>query len=377
MYWLSCLLSGVIDVVIVMLCIYIGLQYQPPRPLPEYYIPRPNLLIRMVKAIMDSDTGSIDVNLAIFGFSGYGKSTLVKALCYHDDIMRYFLDGFLWIKFGIGTVNHYSQLTKIYHQLTAMKFTGDQNLLIDKLKKLASDHLQRLLVIIYDVYQSDDVMLYLEIFRKCKVILLSTKEELHHFIPIKQHIVLGWKNIDSLMSIKLITARVDGFNNIDSEIFAQLKGLVEEIFNWPILLHLVHHQLLLYCNKYKLSPSSALQKVLQKLVPTKERKRAIMSCPEQVIEGNLEFLESKDVFCLNELLYIGGLEYATPKCLLPRIWKVNEEVANQCMELLHSCGFLQYTEQLQLTESTYNLIPCVEIHTIVVQYLLLKMNDNF
>ena len=357
-------------------CMYVGLQYQPPKPLPEYYIPRPNLLNRMIKAVMDSDAGSIDVDLAIFSLPGYGKSTLVKGLCYHNDIMQYFLDGFLWIKFSYGTINHYSQLKKIYYQLSAMNFTGDQNLLIDKLKNLVANHLQRLLVIIYDVHRPDDVMLYLEIFRNCKVILLSTKEELCHFIPIKQKIVLEWRNTDTVMSIKLVTAQVSGFENMNSELFAQLKGLVEDLFNWPILLHVVHHQLLLYCNKYKLSPSSALQKVMQKLMPTKESKVNIMNCAEQIIEGSLEFLENKDICCLNELLYSGGLEGITPKCLLPHIWKVNEEVANQCMELLHSCGFVQYTEKLQLTETTYSLIPCVEMHSTVIQYLLLKMNKT-
>lgn len=354
----------------------VGLQYQPAKPLPEYYIPRPNLLDRMVKAVMDSDSGSIDVDLALFSLPGYGKSTLVKALSHHNDIMQYFLDGFLWVKLSYGNVNHYSQLKKIYYQLTAMNFTGDQSLLIDKLKNVVANHLQRLLVIIDDVYRSDDVMLYLEIFRNCKVILLSTKEELCHFIPIKQKIVLGWRNIDPVMSIKLVTAKVNGFENMNSELYVQLKGLVEDLFNWPILLHIVHHQLLLYCNKYNLSPNSALQKVIQKILPNKESKGSIMNCAEQIVESSLEFLENKDIYCLNELLYAGGLGCITPKCLLPSIWKVGEEVANRCMELLHSCGIVQYTEKLQLTETTYSLIPCVEIHSTVIQYLLLKMNKT-
>lgn len=327
----------------------------------------------MVKAIMDSDTGSIDVDLALFSLPGFGKSTLVKAVCYHDDIMQYFLDGFLWIRLGIGTINHYSKLTKIYHQLTAMNFTGDQSLLVDKLKNL---DLQRLLVVISDVHTPDDVMLYLEIFRNCKVILLSTKEELSSLIAIKQKIVLGWRNIDIVMSLKLLTMEVKGFENTNSELFAQLKGLAEDLLNWPMLLNIVHHQLLLYCNKYKLTPNDALQKVIQRLMPTKGTKNKSVDCGELIIEGSLEFLENKDICCLNELLYSGGLEYITPKCLLPHLWKVTEEAANQCIELLYSCGLVQYTEKLQLTETTYDLMPCVEIHSMVVQHLFLKMNKT-
>lgn len=329
----------------------------------------------MVKAVMDSDTGSNDVDLALFSLPGYGKSTLVKALCYHDDIMQYFLDGFLWIKLGIGTINHYSKLMIIYQQLTAMSFTGDQSLLFDKLKNLATNHLQRLLVIITDAHTPDDVMLYLEIFGNCKIILLSTKEELCSFIAIKQKIVLEWRNTDIVMSLKLLTMQVKGFEHTSSELFAQLKGLAEDLLNWPVLLNIVHHQLLLYCNKYRWSPSDALQKIIQRLMSTKKSK-SYVDCGETIIEGSLEFLENKDICCLNELLYTGGLEYVTPKCLLRHIWKVSEEAANQCIELLQSCGLVQYTEKLQLSETTYSVIPCVEVHTVVVQNLLLKLNKT-
>ena len=325
---------------------------------------------------MDSDI-DFGVDLAIFSLPGYGKSTLVKALCYHNDITQYFLDGFLWIKLGFSTINHHSKLMKIYYQLTAMTFTGDQNQLVDKLKNLVTNHLQRLLVIISDVYMPDDVMPYLEIFRNCKVILLSTKEELCPYISVKQKIVLGIREIDIVMSLKLLTMDVKGFENMNSELFAQLKGLAEDLLHWPILLNIVHHQLLLHCNKYGMSPSHALQKIIQKLMDSKKRsKNDSVHCTDLIIEGSLEFLENKDICCLNELLYSGGLEYVTPKCLIPHLWKVTEDVANQCLELLYSSGLVQYTEKLQLSETSYSVMPCVEVHYVVVQHLLLKMNQT-
>lgn len=355
---------------------YVGLQYQPPKPLPEFYIPRPNILNRMVKAIMNTDAGSTDIDLALFSLIGYGKSTLVKALCYHEDVMQYFLDGFLWIKFGVGPINHYSKMSKIYQQLTAMTFTGDQSLLIDKLTNLATNHLQRLLVIIYDVCKEDDLVLYLEIFRNCKVIMLSSKREMSPLISIKQKVVLDWKNSDVVMSMKLLTMHVNGFENISSELFTQLKSLAEFLFNWPILLNMVHHQLLMYCNKYKYSPGDVLQKIIKKLV-TGEKQGHSVDCADIIIAGSLEFLENKDIYCLNELLYSSGSDYTVPICLLPHIWKVSEDAANKCMELLYSCGLVEYTDKLQLTETTYDLIPCVEIHTIVAQHLFYKMNKSY
>ena len=324
---------------------------------------------------MDSDTGSIDVDLALFSLRGCGKCTLVKALCFNDDIMRHFLDGFLWIKFGFATINHYSKLTKIYQQLTAMTFTGDQSLLVDKLKTLASNHLRRLLVILHDVYTPEDVMLYLEIFRSCKVILVSTKEELCSLIAVKQKVVLGLESNMS-MSLELLTTQVKGFENMNNQLLTQLKALAETLLYWPFLLGIVHHHLLLYCNKYQLSPADALQKIIQKLISSKRSKNHGIDCTEVIIESSLEFLENKDICCLNELLYSGGSDRVTPKCLLPHVWKVSEEVANQCIELLHSCGLVQYTEELQLSETTYSVIPCVEVHSLIVQHFLLKMNST-
>ena len=318
---------------------------------------------------MYGDTGSIDVDLALFSLSGYGKSTLVKALCYHDVIMEYFLDGFLWIKLGIFTVNHYSKLTTIYYQLTAMTFTGDQSLLVDKLKNLK---LQRLLVIIDDVCKPDDVMLYLEIFRNCKVILLSTrKEELCVSIPIKHTIELGWHNTDIIMCLQLLITQVNGFEDMNDELFTQVRGLMDDLVRWPFLLNMVHRQLTVYCNDQKLSPNNALQKILHKFMAVKGSKHAQGSHVEIIIEGSFELLENKDICRLNELLYHGVAEHVTPKYLLPHIWKVNNEVANRCTKLLYSCGLIQYTEKLLLTETTYKSIPCVEVPHLIAQHLLL------
>ena len=150
-----------------------------------------------------------------------------------------------------------------------------QSLLVDKLKTLASNHLRRLLVILHDVYTPEDVMLYLEIFRSCKVILVSTIEELCSLITVKQKVVLGIESNMSMslsMSLELLTMRVKGFENINDQLLAQLKALAETLLYWPFLLGIVHHHLLLYCNKYQLSPADALQKILQKLISSKRSK---------------------------------------------------------------------------------------------------------
>jgi len=340
----------------------LGLQYQPPKPLPQYYVPRPKLLNRLTKAILDSGDDSVDVDVCLAGMSGSGKTTVVKALCYQKNILEYFLDGFLWIKLGQDPI---IKLKNVYHQLTAQSFTGTPDLLVEKIKDLVTNHLQKLLVIIDDVWKLEDVMLYLEIFRCCKNIVITPTMDLHSHLPYRHYIVFDFTTAMIELSIKLLTMQVEGFENPTIELITQLKGLAEDVIYWPIALGIVHHHLLIYCNKQKLSPNNALQKVMQRILAATDEEDKVGARP--IIEASLEFLKSEDILRLSQLVLTKGI--STPRNLLPHFWNVTEQVAEDCIERLFSCGLVQYDEQLFLTETTYKVVPCVEVHAIVMQYL--------
>jgi len=351
---------------------YIGLQYQPPKPLPQYYVLQPDLLERLTNSILTGDSSSTDIDVCLASMSGYGKSTLVKAACYQKDILEYFLDGFLWIKLGAVPQDPIIKLKNIYHQLTARTFTGDPEFLIKKLKNLATNHLHKLLVIIDDMWKPDDIGVYVEIFRNCKIILLTCKPDLNSYIPSSHFIKISLMNIGLDTSLKFLTMQVDGFEMPTAEQTAQLKGLVEGMYFWPILLSIVHCQLILYCNAQKMSPNVALQKIMQKLLKvdhTDDTKgHGFNAQIKPVIEISLEFLEDEDISRLNQLAHLGSM--GTFRKLLPHFWNVSEAVAEDCVERLLSCGLVQCNEELFLTETSYSVMPSLEVHTLVAQYLL-------
>jgi len=356
----------------------LGLQYQPPKPLPQYYVLRPHLLERLTNAILASDSSSTDVDVCLASMNGYGKSTLVKAACFQKDILEYFLDGFLWIKLGAVPQDPIIKLKNIYHQLTARTFTGDPESLIKKLKNLVANHLHKLLVIIDDVWEPDDIGVYVEIFHNCKVILLTCKPDLNSYIPSSHLIKISLMNINLDASLKFLTMQVEGFEIPTAEQTAQLKGLAEGVYYWPVLLSIVHCQLILYCNIQKMSPNVALQEVMQKLLKVDHaddtKGHGFNAQIKPVIETSLEFLEGEDISRLNQLAHLGNT--GTFRKLLPHFWNVSEAVAEDCVERLLSCGLVQCNEELFLTETSYSVMPSLEVHTLVAQYLLSRTHHT-
>jgi len=353
----------------------VGLQYQPPKPLPQYYLPFPKLLDKLTKAILDNGDNSIGVDVCLAGMDGCGKSTLIKGLCYQKDILEYFLDGFLWIKLGAMPQDPIVKFKNIYHQLTAMAFTGTPGLLIESLKYLVTNNLQKLLVIIDDVRELDHIAAYLEVFHHCKIIVVTGNYNLYSYISCRHCIVIRPLSLGLEMSLKLVTMQVKGSENLAIEHIAQLKGLVEAVFYWPILLSIIHCQLIQYCNELKHPLGSALQKVMQKLlVLSGDIGHRCVTILEPIVETSLEFLENGDIPRLNQLVLTSGI--STPKNLLPHLWSVSEEVAERCVERLISCGLVQYDEELLLTETSYSIMPCVEVHLSVAQCLMSKLYNT-
>ncbi|XP_065910070.1 uncharacterized protein [Dysidea avara] len=349
-----------------------GLQYQPPKPLPQYYVPQLVLLDRLTKAILDSSGDSIGIDVSLGSMSGCGKTTLVKALCYQKNILEYFLDGFLWIKLGTLPQDPIIKLKNIYHQLTAMAFLGNPSLLIENLKYLVTNYLQKLLVIIDDVLELDHIAAYLKVFQHCKIIVVTGNRDLFFCIPSRHSIMIEPHSLGLEMSLKLVTMQVKGFEKPAIEHITQLQRLVEAVMYWPILLSIIHYQLIMFCNKLKQSPGSALQKVMRNLQMFSDvmEYRYVVGV-DLIVETSLEFLENEDIPCLNQLVMTRGIN--TPKNLLPHFWNVSEDVAEGCVERLISCGLVQYDEELLLTETNYSIMPCVEVHLLVGKSLMTKL----
>ena len=354
-------------------CLHTGVHYQPPKTLPSYYIARPQLLNEMTKALMSKKHDKYDVDLVVEGSLGFGKTMITKGFCHQQDMMQYFLDGFLWITLGMDPVKPAAKLSQIYYQLTATTITGSQDFLVTKLKKLVA-HLRWLLVIIDDVWQPNDVKVYLEVFGCCEVIVLSWPEKLKGFISAKHWMKIGFMDATECIELLYKKESLDAF---DSNCFTQISGLMHNLYYSPILLNLVRCQISTYCVKYRLSASDALQRAVDELHRIRESindTNDYSAIEKAAIEASLQLLEDEYISRLSSLVLYSGSFYDVSiyKQLLPQIWEVSEEVADKSVAALYSLGLLQYSEQLFVTETTCSMLPCVEIHADIAVHMHVK-----
>ena len=165
-------------------CLHVGLQYQCPLPLPNNYIQRDQLVETIVVKLTEDDTvPAVGTTVNINGVGGVGKSTLAKALCHDLRLQNYFLDGFLWIRLGPLPVSSAIKLGQLYHLLTNKTEVGNQSFFTNKLQTLIVNHLHKLLIIIDDVWEVSDALVYTQVFNGCKIVMTTRRENVRKLIP--------------------------------------------------------------------------------------------------------------------------------------------------------------------------------------------------
>ena len=341
-----------------------------------HYVSRPKQLSEITKAILDNKDDMYDVDLVVDGMPGYGKTTVIKGLCLQQDMMQYFMDGFLWITLGSQPVKPAVKLNQIYHQLTATTITGSQDFLVARMKNLVT-HLRWLLVIIDDVWEVNDLKVYLEVFGCCKVILLCRSASLFTAISAKHQVTVNF--MDPTECLKLIS--LYGFDKFIDDHFSQVTELMKVLCFSPLLLNLICCQTSLYCDQYKLSCTDALQKIVAKLHSIKKSVNETTewtAIRKATVEASLQLLTKQEVSRLNKFVLLTGSFYDTVvfKSLLPQVWGVSEETADEFIETMCSLGLLQYTEQLMLTETNCCTVTCIEIHTAIAEQVFIKMSPK-
>lgn len=70
--------------------------------LPADFVARPEEFeqLRALLCNQEDDDKPIVMTAALRGAGGYGKTTLAKALCHHEDIQEVYDDGILWVTLG-------------------------------------------------------------------------------------------------------------------------------------------------------------------------------------------------------------------------------------------------------------------------------------
>ena len=342
------------------MCIHsVGLQYQCPMPLPDYCIQRDQLLEGIVNKLTDDDGNpTVGSTVTITGIGGIGKSTLAKALCHDVRLRSYFLDGFLWIRLGPLPVSPAIRLGQLYHLLTNKTEVGNQTFFTDKLQSLVANHLHKLLVIIDDVWEVSDALVYTQVFNGCEIVMTTRRDNVNKLIPSKMCITI--KRMNEEEAIKLLTYNLTGQSE-DTNLLAQ------NLLCWPLLLKLVQGQLSICVREQHKSLPQAIDQVEEMLkakgfnAPDVDRRSAVLA----VVESSIGLLNSDETNALRKLVLSAGFSIPFPLPLLPAMLKVNsEEIEKLCGKLLR-LGLI--SQCLLMTDKA---IPSYEVHPIIAQHVM-------
>ena len=360
---------------------YIGIQYQPPPSCPTNHVPRVKILRKISSAILNSDiTPTIGTTVTIRGIGGIGKSTIAKALCHDPLIKEHFTDGFLWILLTPPLSSHINILNEVYQRLTN-KLAKQNNVtnLKNRIKSLVSTHPCKLLVILDDVWDVEDALVFADVFNSCKIILTTRKMDINSVIHPKVCFDVDPMSIDEaqkLLALQIIDLKVQA-TDVD-----EIQQLAKDLHCWPLLLNLVHGQLYVHCIEWNESPQDAMLKVKQKLYKhgltafDPDSRASRENAVKASINASLELLsEDEEMMLYHIASSFAGFGVYTCKDVLPTVLKINPEQYERCMKHLWCQGLINF-ESLMLP-FVNTKISCIKIHDLIAQYINEKMPSKY
>ena len=360
-----------------------GLLYQSPPSCPTNYILRVEILQKISSAVLNSEiTPTIGTTVTIRGIGGIGKSSIAKALCHEPFIIEHFTDGFLWISLtpplpGITTV-----LSEVYQRLTDKSAPINTSILKNKIKSLVSVRPCKLLVILDDVWDTEDAMILVDVFNSCKIVMTTRKMDINSAISPKKCFDITSMSIDE--AVKLLTFQIVEVETLHSTDVDKIKDLAKDLHCWPLLLNLVHGQLYVHCIEWNESPQDAILNAQQKLHkhgltafdPDQQGSRSRENAVKASITASLGLLSDEEKTMLHHVASsLAGFGAYTCKDVLPAIMKINSEQFDKYAKHLWCQGLISF-ESVTLPFISVK-IPCIKMHDIIAQYINEEMPNDF
>jgi WD40 repeat protein len=151
-------------------------RYRTYPPLPQHFVPRPELMEKIRQEIIQEGSGGISL-CAIRGSGGIGKTVLAQALCHDEAVQDAFPDGVLWVNIGQNPSDEHlceqiRELAKAIGDTLAAYDTlqGCQNQLRNTL------HDKSVLIVLDDVWDPSHVQPFMAEAPRC-CLLLTTRRQ--------------------------------------------------------------------------------------------------------------------------------------------------------------------------------------------------------
>ena len=240
----------------------------------------------------------------------------------------------------------------------------------DKLYWYVTNHLQRLLVIIDDVWDANDAKIYAEIFSSCKIILTTRYNNIPIEIPTKVEIKA--QEMSTYEAMILLTNNVVDIEKLNSSEKSMLETLSMDLHRWPLLLSLVRCQFKKHAC-LQLTSKQALSKVQQTLhskglTAFDDSRASRDNAVKASIDATLDMLNENEISNLKIIVLYIGFGVLIPTSMLNHFWDGDVE---DCKEKFWSCGLVTLTT-LTLAPSKAKM-SCIEMHAVITQYLVDNM----
>ena len=357
---------------------------KPPK-LPANYVPRPRVLEDMANKICNA-TLNLDcymTTLTVTGPGGFGKTTLVTALCYHDLIQSQFTDGFIFVQLGPQSSDPSIKLAQLYHLLTGEDLkSADANYAEQEINQLIENHYQNLLVIVDDVWHVEDAQPIVKAFSSCKIVLTTRMNEIEQYITTNDRLTVG--PMEPKEAVHLLTSGVMDISKISSYDMKLLDDLAQEVHLWPLILALIRGHLLHNFKHFNLPYHEAVETVQAKLHDkgliafdknkigsvNESRQYAVKIC----IDITLELLSQREAENFMSLILAAGVGSSLPTKVLHYLWNISEVEAKDKVDIFWAYGIVKFTNTIIPPHN--KLQHCVEIHAVIGQYVFENMDGE-
>ena len=326
--------------------------------------------------------------LTVTGAGGFGKTTLVTALCHHPTVQHQFTNGFVFVQLGPQSSDPSEKLCQLYHLLTGQQLNaGDTNYAEQEIQQLVEAHYQNLLVIIDDVWHVEDADPIVRAFGCCKTVLTTRMNDIEQHIPTAETINIG--PMETGEAIILLTNGVADCNTLSHEDTNLLDELAQETHSWPLLLSLIRGHLFHGVKKRNKSIHDAIHSVRVKLHEKgltafdnnnlkgkggKEKESSRTFAAKVCIEITLALLSQNQPNNFKSLILSTGVGNSLPMQVLHYLWNVSEMEAEDEVNTLWGYGLVTFVDTI--IPPNNKLQPCVEVHAVISQFIIENIDSD-
>ena len=341
--------------------------------MPSNFVHRQKLLDVIVTKLCDttSNRDKCKTVFAITGVGGFGKTTIVTALCHDLQVQKKFTSGFLFIELGPQATDPIIKLNEIYFDLVGENISNAEN----EIKKLIKDNLHNLLVIIDDVCHIDDAKPIIQAFSNCHIVFTTRSKDIAKFLTATDHeniVEVGAMPLD--IAVVMLTDELFDLNKISKEELEVLKELAQDAHMWPLLLCLIRGQLR-HHQTQNVHVHKAVKNIQDKLHnrgltafdksdPEKLRGQSVSIC----IETTLELLPKEILDKYITLILFTGIGGYFLTEALQSLWNTSDPEANNIVSSLSVYGLVSF-KNIPMSHYLRNQVVAVYTHSVISQYI--------